>query len=324
MPPAPITVTGFSHVAISVTDLDAARAFYCGVLGFEELPRPDLGIPGMWLKVGDLQLHFVETDEMPTPGRGFPHYALHVPTDDSTPPWRRCAPRACRFSVSRAHGGLRHHGPGRLRQRPGRELHRAHQRRARAELSGPCSVPGDDDRRGPTRTAGGAGQEVGRARRRPTRSTATPATTSTAAMPTLCSTSAPVKGRPPEDGTDEPARGDGAGVDNTPGPLGATEGPPPRCSTGPGTTTRVTRRVGEGRKRKADHEHARHEDADDELSDHWSNANRRDRRDRGNRVGRGRLSFHPADLRPRQPRATTGALEEIVGGRPVEVGRRRR
>ena len=81
MPATAITVRGFSHVAISVTDLDAARAFYCGVLGFEELPRPDLGIPGMWLKVGDLQLHFIETDEMPIPGRGFPHYALHVPTD---------------------------------------------------------------------------------------------------------------------------------------------------------------------------------------------------------------------------------------------------
>jgi catechol 2,3-dioxygenase-like lactoylglutathione lyase family enzyme len=35
----------------------------------------------MWLRVGNLQLHFVETDEMPTPGKGFPHYALHVPTE---------------------------------------------------------------------------------------------------------------------------------------------------------------------------------------------------------------------------------------------------
>jgi glyoxylase I family protein len=82
MPAAPIAVTGFSHVAIAVTDLGAARDFYCGVLGFEELPRPDLGIPGMWLEVGALQLHFIETDEMPTPGRGFPHFALHVPTDE--------------------------------------------------------------------------------------------------------------------------------------------------------------------------------------------------------------------------------------------------
>ena len=78
---AQVAVTGFSHVAISVTDLGAARRFYCGVLGFEELPRPDLGIPGMWLGVGDLQLHFIETDEMPVPGKGFPHYALYVPTD---------------------------------------------------------------------------------------------------------------------------------------------------------------------------------------------------------------------------------------------------
>jgi glyoxylase I family protein len=81
MATAPIAVTGFSHVAISVTDLAAARAFYCGILGFEELPRPDFGFPGMWLGVGELQLHFVETEEMPTPGKGFPHYALHVPTD---------------------------------------------------------------------------------------------------------------------------------------------------------------------------------------------------------------------------------------------------
>jgi glyoxylase I family protein len=81
MAASPIAVTGFSHVAISVTDLSAAREFYCGILGFEELPRPDLGVPGMWLGVGDLQLHFIETDEMPIPGKGFPHYALHVPTD---------------------------------------------------------------------------------------------------------------------------------------------------------------------------------------------------------------------------------------------------
>ena len=81
MAPAQVAVTGFSHVAIAVTDLGAARDFYCGVLGFDELPRPDLGVPGMWLKVGDLQLHFIETDEMPIPGKGFPHYALHVPTD---------------------------------------------------------------------------------------------------------------------------------------------------------------------------------------------------------------------------------------------------
>ncbi|HTZ10347.1 MAG TPA: VOC family protein [Acidimicrobiales bacterium] len=76
-----VGVRGFSHVAIAVDDLEAARDFYCGVFGFEEVARPDFGIPGMWLAVGDLQLHFVETDVLPSPGKGFPHYALHVPTD---------------------------------------------------------------------------------------------------------------------------------------------------------------------------------------------------------------------------------------------------
>ena len=75
-------VAGYSHVAIAVTDLTAARAFYIDLLGFEDLPRPDFGIPGMWLRVGDLQLHFIETDTMPVPGPGFPHFALHVPTDE--------------------------------------------------------------------------------------------------------------------------------------------------------------------------------------------------------------------------------------------------
>jgi len=76
-----ITVAGYSHIAIAVTDLDAARRFYCDVLGFTELPRPEFGVPGMWLQVGDLQLHFLETDTMPVPGPGFPHFALHVPTE---------------------------------------------------------------------------------------------------------------------------------------------------------------------------------------------------------------------------------------------------
>ena len=131
MPTAPVAVTGFSHVAISVTDLDAARGFYCGILGFDELPRPDLGIPGMWLGVGDLQLHFVETDEMPKPGRGFPHYALHVPTarfESTMETLRRAGVPFLGEPSSR--GRLRHDRPRRLRHRPRRQRHRAHRRRA--------------------------------------------------------------------------------------------------------------------------------------------------------------------------------------------------
>lgn len=75
-------VAGFSHVAIVCTDLAAARAFYIDALGFSELDRPDFGVAGMWLRVGALQLHFIESDTMPVPGPGFPHFALHVHRDD--------------------------------------------------------------------------------------------------------------------------------------------------------------------------------------------------------------------------------------------------
>ena len=78
----PGVILGFSHVAIVCTDLTAAREFYVDVLGFSELRRPDLGVPGMWLRVGDLQLHFIENETMPVPGPGFPHFALHIDGDD--------------------------------------------------------------------------------------------------------------------------------------------------------------------------------------------------------------------------------------------------
>lgn len=77
-----VPIAGYAHVAIVVDDLDAAREFWIGALELEELRRPDLGVPGMWLRVGDLQLHFIENEVMPVPGPGFPHLALHVPADD--------------------------------------------------------------------------------------------------------------------------------------------------------------------------------------------------------------------------------------------------
>ena len=78
----PSLAAGFSHVAIVCSDLDAARAFYVDLFGFTELPRPDFGVPGMWLRVGDLQLHFIEHETMPIPGPGFPHLALHITSTD--------------------------------------------------------------------------------------------------------------------------------------------------------------------------------------------------------------------------------------------------
>jgi catechol 2,3-dioxygenase-like lactoylglutathione lyase family enzyme len=80
---APIdTITGYTHVNILVTDLDAAHAFYIDKLGFSVLPRPDFGgFQGAWYQIGSLQLHLSVVDEMPDLKGGFPHLAFHIPAD---------------------------------------------------------------------------------------------------------------------------------------------------------------------------------------------------------------------------------------------------
>lgn len=70
--------SGVHHVAVCVTDVDAARRFYTDVLGFAERPdRPDFGFPGAWLDVGGQQVHLMQVAEMP-PGAARQHFALRV------------------------------------------------------------------------------------------------------------------------------------------------------------------------------------------------------------------------------------------------------
>lgn len=53
-------LTGVHHVSLLVQDTQAALAFYCGILGLAQLPRPELGYPGAWLQLGMQQLHLLE------------------------------------------------------------------------------------------------------------------------------------------------------------------------------------------------------------------------------------------------------------------------
>jgi glyoxylase I family protein len=75
------TVAGYSHVTVMVDDLDAAITFYCDVLGFEPLPRPEVFGPGAWLQVGTAQLHIGVVGDMSPRAPGLPHLALFVPAD---------------------------------------------------------------------------------------------------------------------------------------------------------------------------------------------------------------------------------------------------
>lgn len=45
------------HVAMIVTDLDRSATFYRQLFGLEQIQRPPFPIPGMWLGVGNLQVH---------------------------------------------------------------------------------------------------------------------------------------------------------------------------------------------------------------------------------------------------------------------------
>ena len=54
-----IVFDSLHHVAVPITDLTRSRAFYSGVLGLTEVPRPDFDFDGAWYRVGDQQLHLI-------------------------------------------------------------------------------------------------------------------------------------------------------------------------------------------------------------------------------------------------------------------------
>ena len=51
-------VTELNHYLIRAGNLERTKEFYCKVLGFEVMPRPDFPFPGYWLGVnGKIQVH---------------------------------------------------------------------------------------------------------------------------------------------------------------------------------------------------------------------------------------------------------------------------
>jgi len=77
--------TGTHHVSLTISDLDAARAFYGDLLGLPEIERPDIGIRGTWYQAGAVQLHLIEfsngANDAGSVGNGSPianHIAFEV------------------------------------------------------------------------------------------------------------------------------------------------------------------------------------------------------------------------------------------------------
>ncbi|WP_294041796.1 VOC family protein [Thiolapillus sp.] len=77
-------IRAIHHVSMIISSTDKSLAFYQGRLGLETVERPDLPFPGIWLKIGDQQLHLLElpnpdpVDQRPEHGGRDRHLALSV------------------------------------------------------------------------------------------------------------------------------------------------------------------------------------------------------------------------------------------------------
>ena len=54
-------LTELNHYFVRARDLERSKNFYCDVLGFQQMPRPDFPFRGYWLGVGGkIQVHMGE------------------------------------------------------------------------------------------------------------------------------------------------------------------------------------------------------------------------------------------------------------------------
>lgn len=95
------------HATVIVADLDVSQRFYCGVLELSIDPeRPDLGFPGVWLEVGQQQIHLMElpnpdpVDGRPVHGGRDRHIALAVTDVDQI--IKRLAEAGIVYTVSKS------------------------------------------------------------------------------------------------------------------------------------------------------------------------------------------------------------------------------
>ncbi len=56
MPP----IQSVHHISFTVPELAEARAFWCDLLGFTDIPRPDFPFAGSWLRGFGTEVHLLE------------------------------------------------------------------------------------------------------------------------------------------------------------------------------------------------------------------------------------------------------------------------
>jgi len=55
----PLPLRGLHHLSLQTSDVDQVAAFYTNVLGFAQIPRPNLQFPGAWLFGYGIQIHLI-------------------------------------------------------------------------------------------------------------------------------------------------------------------------------------------------------------------------------------------------------------------------
>ena len=71
------SIQRIDHIAINVSDMSRARAFYAGVLHLREVLRPkSFDFAGAWYRIGLVDLHLISRGEVDPPSRR--HFAFWV------------------------------------------------------------------------------------------------------------------------------------------------------------------------------------------------------------------------------------------------------
>jgi catechol 2,3-dioxygenase-like lactoylglutathione lyase family enzyme len=109
------------HVLVLTDDLEATRAFYCDVLGFEIGERPALEFPGFWLYLGGVPcVHVAERASYEAHAARLGLRAMQAPIDHVA----FTAARRCRSPDRLERRARRGHSPA-LPRRPERRPDRA-------------------------------------------------------------------------------------------------------------------------------------------------------------------------------------------------------
>jgi catechol 2,3-dioxygenase-like lactoylglutathione lyase family enzyme len=63
----PLPINAVHHISHLTHDLEASIRFYCEILGFAQIQRPEFAFPGAWLFNYGVQIHLIDPGDIPAP-----------------------------------------------------------------------------------------------------------------------------------------------------------------------------------------------------------------------------------------------------------------